>query len=262
MSQKAARMLDGELVLVTGSTSGLGKQICHTCAGHGARVVVTGRDQARGEAVVRDIEAKGGVAYFVVGDLSKEDAPHAMVEEIKRIAGPVTVLVNNAVSHEAIDADGSVVDVERSTFLHLLTVGLVASAMLAKEVIPGMIERGKGCILNITASSAHVGIQGQSAYASTKGGMTALSRQICADFGRQGVRANTVEPGYIIHEKRDATMTEERRAYLAGRRIARFATAEDIAEAVAFLASKPAEVIVGVTLPIDGGATAVRAHSI
>jgi NAD(P)-dependent dehydrogenase (short-subunit alcohol dehydrogenase family) len=255
-------MLDGELVLVTGSTSGLGKQMVHTFAAHGARVVATGRDPVRGQAVADSVKAAGGEAWFFPADLSTAEGPRQLVAQIAEAAGPVTTLVNNAVSHEAIDRDGSVVDVDRDNFIHLLTVGLVASAMLSKEVIPGMIEAGHGCILNITASSAHVGIKGQSAYSSTKGGMTALSRQICADFGRQGIRANTVEPGYILHEHRDATMTEERRRYLMGRRISRFATAEDIAEACAFLASKAGEVIVGVTLPIDGGATAVRAETI
>lgn len=257
-----AGMLDGELVLVTGSTSGLGKQIVRTCASHGARVVATGRDRQRGQAVATSVREAGGEAWFVPADLSTAEGPHELVAEVERTAGPVSVLVNNAVSHEAIDRDASVVDVERDDFVHLLTVGLVASAMLCKEVIPGMVAAGHGCILNITATSAHLGIKGQSAYSSTKGGITALTRQICADFGRQGVRANTVEPGYILHEGRDATMTPERYAYLMGRRLSRLATAEDIAEVCAFLASKAGEVIVGVTLPVDGGATAVRAEAL
>lgn len=254
--------LDGELVLVTGSTSGLGKQIVRTCAAHGARVVATGRDAARGEAVARSVRDAGGEAWFVPADLSAEGGPRRLVTEIGRLAGPVTVLVNNAVSHEAIDRDGSVVDVDRETFVHLLTVGLVAAAMLCKETIPGMVRSGRGCILNITATSAHLGIKGQAAYSATKGGMAALTRQICADFGRFGVRANTVEPGYILHEQRDAHMSDERLEYLMGRRLSRLATAEDVAEVVAFLASRPAEVIVGVTLPVDGGATAVRAEKL
>lgn len=255
-------MLDDELVLVTGSTSGLGKQIALTCAAHGAKVVATGRDTARGEAVVRSVHDAGGAAWFVPADLSTEDGPRRLVSEVRRLAGQVTVLVNNAVSHEAIERDASVVEVDRDTFMHLLTVGLVATAMLCKEVVPGMVAQGRGCILNVTATSAHLGVKGQAAYTATKGGMTALTRQICADFGRLGVRANTVEPGYILHESRDAGLTDERLEYLMGRRVSRLATAEDVAEVVAFLASRPAEVIVGVTLPVDGGATAVRAEKL
>jgi len=256
------RWLEGELVVVTGSTSGLGKEIARTCAARGARVVVTGRDETRGRLVVDGIARTGGSAQFIGVDLFTDDGPARLVEEISGRIGPVTALVNNAVSHEAIDGDGSVLDVDRSTFLHALTVDLVAPAMLCKAVIPGMLEAGRGAIVNITATSAHVGVQGQASYAAAKGGLDALTRQICADFGRLGIRANTIEPGYIIHEQRDAGMTEERRATLMARRLSRLATATDVAEAVAFLLSPHAEVIVGVTLTIDGGATAVRATAL
>jgi NAD(P)-dependent dehydrogenase (short-subunit alcohol dehydrogenase family) len=256
--ESSDRWLQGEVVLVTGSTSGLGKQIARTCAARGARVVVTGRDETRGRLVVDDIAGAGGSAEFVGADLVSEEGPARLVEEISSRIGPLTALVNNAVSHEAIDRDGSVLDVERATFVHALTVDLVAPAMLCKAVIPGMLEVGKGAIVNITATSAHVGVQGQASYAAAKGGLDALTRQICADFGRKGIRANTIEPGYIIHEHRDAGMTDERRATLMARRLSRLATATDVAETVAFFLSRHAEVIVGVTLTIDGGATAVR----
>ena len=115
------------------------------------------------------------------------------------------------------------------------------------------------------ASRAHAaarGTPGQAAYSASKGALEALTRSIAMDFGRRGIRCNTVQPGYVLHERRDADLTDERRRQLEDMHLTRLATATDVAYACVFLASGESEVITGITLPVDGGSTAVRGRTL
>jgi NAD(P)-dependent dehydrogenase (short-subunit alcohol dehydrogenase family) len=250
--------LEGEVAIVTGSTSGLGKVTAAVLAAEGASVIVTGRNRERGEAVVAGIAACGGRAAFVAADLAAGDAAERLVDETVAAFGALTVVVNNAVSPQAIADDTDIVALSRHTLEAMLQVNLVAPLLLCKAAIPAMLRTGHGSIVNVSSIAASTGVTGLTAYSASKGGMTSVTRTIVADYGRRGIRCNTVEAGYIIHEGRDAGMTEERRRKLEGRQITRLSYPEDVARAIAFLASHDAETITGVTLPVDGGATAVR----
>jgi 3-oxoacyl-[acyl-carrier protein] reductase len=140
----------------------------------------------------------------------------------------------------------------------MLTVALVGAADLCRLAIPHMIAAGGGSIVNVSAKSASLARPGLTAYSSAKAGLNALSRSIAADYSRKGVRCNTLQPGYIIHETRDAGMTPERKTELEAMQLTRLATARDIALSALFLASRDSEVITGIVLPVDGGSTAVR----
>src|SRR5258708_38443511 len=115
-----------------------------------------------------------------------------------------------------------------------------------------MVKAGRGSIVNISATSGGIGTAKHTAYTASKGGLAALTRAIVADFGRQGVRCTTLQAGYIIHERRHAGITEERRQELLGRQLTRLATPTDVAYAILFLACNESAVITGVTLPVDG----------
>ena len=250
--------LAGEVTIVTGSTSGLGREIASVFAGEGAAVVVTGRRAGEGEAVAAALVERGGTVAFVAADLGRAEDRVRLVDTAVDAFGPVTVLVNNAVSPLAIAADGAVTATDDGLWLDMLSLVVVAAAGLARLVIPGMVAAGRGSIVNVSAKSAHLARPGLAAYSSAKAALDAMSRSIAADHSRAGVRCNTVQPGYILHEHRDASMTTERRAELEAAQLTRLATATDVALAVLFLASREAEVITGVTLPVDGGSTAVR----
>jgi NAD(P)-dependent dehydrogenase (short-subunit alcohol dehydrogenase family) len=254
--------LQGEVAIITGSTSGLGKVTAGLFATEGAQVVVTGRDPGRGSAVVDEIAASGGEATFVATDLSSEDGCRALVAGTVERFGRLTVLVNNAVSPEAIAQDTDIAAIEADTLERMLRINLMGPALLCKHAVPEIVRAGGGSIVNISATSGGIGTVKHTAYTASKGGLAALSRAIVADFGRQGVRCNTLQAGYIIHERRDAGLTEERRQDLLGRQITRLATPTDVAYAILFLASRESEVITGVNLPVDGGATAVRGTTI
>lgn len=254
--------LDSEVAIVTGSTSGLGSEIARRLAAESARVVVTGRNRERGDAVVEQIQDAGGDAVFVAAELSDEAACSALVEAAAERFGGLTVLVNNAVHTGGADADGTVVDVDAPAWERVLRVNLVAPALLCRAAIPVMRESGHGSIVNVTSRVVQRANPRRAAYTASKGGLDALTRAISVDFAGDRIRCNAVQCGYVLHERRDAALSPERRAELEAMQLTRLATPADVAHAVVFLAGRESEVITGVTLPVDGGSTSVRARTV
>ncbi len=247
---------------MTGSTSGLGRVTAQVFAAEGAAVVVTGRNAERGEAVVGAIARLGGQAVFVPADLGEEAGCRDLVSSVARHFGKLTVLVNNAVAPEGIADDGPVADLSYATLDRLVRINLMAPVMLCKYAIPEMMKSGHGSIVNVSATSGAMGTPGLTGYSVTKGGIAALTRAITADYGRSGIRCNTLQAGYIIHTGREPHMSEQRLAELRARHLTRLAKPEDIANAILFLASRESEVITGVALPADGGISAVRGKTL
>ena len=128
-------------------------------------------------------------------------------------------------------------------------------------LVPAMIAIGHGSIVNISSRTAERSSPKLAAYTAAKGAMNALTRSITLDYARRGIRCNTVQPGYIIHEERDADLTPERRKYIDDMSLTRPATARDVAYAILFLASREAECISGVTLQVDGGSSFARSRT-
>ena len=141
----------------------------------------------------------------------------------------------------------------------MLSVTLVATAEMCRLSIPHLINAGGGSIVNVSAKSASLARPGQAAYSSAKAGIERAQPVDRRRLPRQGVRCNALQPGYIIHEGRDAGMTDARRAELEGMQLTRLATARDVALSALFLASRESEVITGITLPVDGGSTSCAA---
>ncbi len=254
-----AGRLHDEVALVTGSTRGLGREIARLFAAEGAQVVVTGRSRERGEATVSILRSAGGAVSFVPADLGDESQCAALVDTVVEQCGSLTVLVNNAVANVG---DGSVTEVGAEMFAEVLRVNLVGVATLCRLAIPHMLHAGHGSIVNVSSRAAELATPNVAAYAASKGGLNSLTRSITVDFARRGIRCNTVQPGYILHDVRDAELSEERRRRLEDMHLTRLATPTDVAYAALFLASREAEVISGVTLPVDGGSTAARARQL
>jgi NAD(P)-dependent dehydrogenase (short-subunit alcohol dehydrogenase family) len=253
--------MDDEVTLVTGSTSGLGSEVARVLATEGSAVVVTGRSIERGQAVAGEIKRAGGSALFVAADLTDEKACQHLVGSTVDRFGALTVLVNNAVAAGAA-RDGPVTEVSLHAWHSVLEVNLVSAATLCRLAIPHMIGAGHGSIVNVTSRAAGRGTPGLAAYTASKAGLEALSRSVTIDFARQGIRCNTVQPGYVLHDRRDADLDEERRARIEDMHLTRLSTARDVAHAVLFLASSEAETISGITLAVDGGSTAARGRTL
>jgi NAD(P)-dependent dehydrogenase (short-subunit alcohol dehydrogenase family) len=250
--------LEGEVALVTGSTSGIGKAIATAFATEGARVIVTGRDVERGEAVVEQIRGTGGEGAFVGADLADDGASGELVDAAVARFGGLTVLINNAVASTVDDADGPVTVVTEHGWDQTLRVNLTAPMQLARAAIPRMIEAGHGSIINISSRAAERASRGLAAYITSKGGLNALTRSIAVDYAEHNIRCNTISPGYVISERRDTDLSEERRARLEGMHLTRLGRASDVAYAAVYLASRESEFVTGINLPLDGGSSAAR----
>jgi NAD(P)-dependent dehydrogenase (short-subunit alcohol dehydrogenase family) len=225
----------------------------------GAKTVVSGRDASRGEAVAGHVRAQGGDATFIRADLTVERECVALVQQTVALYGTVTVLVNNAV---AVGPDGPVGAVDAEAWIAAYQVDVVAPARLCREAIPHMRDAGHGSIVNISSRAAERGTPKYAAYTASKGALNALALSISADYGREGIRCNTVQPGYVLNAERDAGATPERMARLRSMHLTRMTTATDVAMAALFLASRESEVITGEVLHVDSGSTAVRAASL
>jgi NAD(P)-dependent dehydrogenase (short-subunit alcohol dehydrogenase family) len=250
--------LEGEVAIVTGATMGLGREIARLFGSEGCAVVLTGRDHDRGSRAARDVEDEGGAALFVPADLRREADCQALVDATLAHFGSLTVLVNNAVNNTVMADDGPVADVDRATFDAVLAVNLVGPATLSRLAIPAMLDAGHGAIVNVSSRAAERGTPNLAAYTAMKGGLNALALSISIDHARQGIRCNTVQPGYVLNDERDAELSVPRMERYQGMHLTRMTTANDVALAALFLASRESEVITGVTLQVDSGSTSAR----
>lgn len=251
--------LAGEIALVTGSTSGLGAAIAECFAENGASVVVTGRDDRRGRVVVERICDRGGRAAFFRADITIDGDRRRLVEQTCDTYGGLSVLVNNAfgLGNKAAFM-GPLLDVTPESWRTVMSVGLEAVAFLCQAVLPVMLAAGRGSIVNVSSRTAEVAAPGTAAYTVAKGALGALTRAVTADYTRHGVRCNTLLPGYILHEERDAEMPAADREAREAMQLTRLSTSRDVANAALFLASQESATVAGAALVVDGGQSVVR----
>ena len=239
--------------LVTGSTSGIGRATAERLGAQGMHVIVSGRHEERGETVVAAIRAAGGTADFVRADLRDADSARALATEALRIGdGRVDVLVNSA----GIFPFGATADTTEEGFDAVYGLNVKAPYFLVAELAPGMAERREGAVVNITTMVAEFGAAGMGLYGSTKAALVLLTKSWAAEFGPSGVRVNAVSPGPTRTEGTEA-MGEALDQLAAAGPAGRPGTADEVAEAVVFLATDAASFVHGAVLPVDGGRIAV-----
>ncbi|MBA3825408.1 MAG: SDR family oxidoreductase [Ktedonobacterales bacterium] len=244
--------LSNKTALITGSTSGIGQAIAEAFAREGARVLITGRDEARGQAVVQGITSVGGQASFIRFEATDNAEIHRLAEAATAELGHIDILVNNA----GIFTAGQTEATDEATFDAMMATNVKAPYFLTALIAPQMAERGSGKIINITTMVAHVGTPGLALYGATKAALTLLTKAWAAEYGPRGVNVNAISPG-PVRTPMAATLGdafEQMGASLPARRVAR---PEEIAAAALYLASDDAAFVHGATLPVDGGRIAV-----
>lgn len=249
-----AGRLTEKVVVITGSTSGIGRATAELFAQEGARVVVNGRRRELGEEVVAGIRAAGGEATYFYADVRVSAELRALIDHAVSTYGRLDVLMNNA--YQA--THGNVVEIEEHEWDADMAVLLKAAYLGCKYAIPEMVKGGGGSIINI--SSVHGVLAGRHyvTYETAKAGLINLTRQVAVDFGHQGIRVNAICPGWIIVNRTEEWAREHperiRHAeviYPVGRP----GWPIDIARAALFLASDESSFITGHALMVDGGLT-------
>jgi NAD(P)-dependent dehydrogenase (short-subunit alcohol dehydrogenase family) len=252
--RREQRLAD-QVALVTGSTAGLGATIARRFAAEGAWVVVTGRDTDRGAAMAAECNTLGPGAAFIPTDLTDEGATTAMVGAAVSRFGRLSVVVNNAVACDSLGEDGPVGELSTAAWEAIFRVNATAAFWVCRAAVHHLSEAGGGSILNVSSRAASRATPNLAAYAASKGALEALTRSVATDYAPQGIRCNALAPGYVLHEGRDADLTDERRAQLEAMHLTRLSTPDDVASAAVWLASDEAETITGIVLPIDGGSS-------
>lgn len=241
---------EDSVIVVTGSTRGIGRGIARRFATEGASVVITGRDAESGATVASSIREDGGDALFVETDLRDLEEIQALFRATADKYGAVDVLINNA----GVQTETSVTEATLDDWEFVLETNFRAYWLCAKHAAEHMVE---GTIINISSNHAFLTMPSHFPYNAVKAGINGMTRAMALDLGPE-IRVNTISPGWIEVERTREELPEERRGQLESiHPLGRIGQPEDVAGAVAFLASDDAAFVTGSNLLVDGGRTAV-----
>ena len=241
--------LDGRTALVTGASRGIGAATAQALDRAGARVALVARSEDQLQQVAAGLSHEPVV---VPADLGQASAPAAVAATaMEAFGGPVDVLVNNAAAAArvpTVETDAALIDA-------LLAVNVRAPLLLIAALVPGMIERGHGSIVNLSSVSGLVGTPRRAAYAASKGALDAATRSLAMELGPHGIRVNSVAPGVVDTDlwAKNKAIPGVIEGVNAQTPLGRWATPDDIADVIVFLASDAARFVTGETISADGG---------
>jgi len=239
-------MLDGQIALVTGASRGIGAAIACTLASAGATVVGTATSDSGAEGIT---SALGGKGRGIVLDIASDDSVQSAIKNIQDNEGAPTIVVNNA----GITRDNLLMRMKIEEWDDVLSTNLSGAFRVSKAVLRGMMKAKHGRIINIASVIAVTGNAGQANYAAAKAGMIGFSKSLAAEIGSRNITVNVVAPGFIDTDMTRVLPEAQRDALLGQIPLGRLGEAQDIADAVAFLASNAGGYITGETLHVNGG---------
>lgn len=244
--------LEGKIALVTGASYGIGYAIAKSYAAAGATIVFNDIKPELVEKGLKAYEEDGIKAHGYVCDVTKEDQVQDMVKKIEAEIGVIDILVNNAGIIKRIP----MCDMTADEFRQVIDVDLNAPFIVSKAVIPSMIKKGHGKIINICSMMSELGRETVSAYAAAKGGLKMLTRNICSEYGEYNIQCNGIGPGYIATPQ-TAPLREDGHPFnnfiISKTPAARWGTPEDLMGPAVFLASDASDFVNGHVLYVDGG---------
>ncbi|WP_455137880.1 gluconate 5-dehydrogenase [Thermophilibacter sp.] len=249
--------LDGKVALVTGASYGIGFAIATALAKAGAKIAFNDLNPEKNEMGVKAYANEGIDARGYVADVTKIDQVEQLVKSVERDLGPIDILVNNAGIIKRIP----MLDMSAEDFRAVVDVDLNAPFIVSKAVLPGMIEKGHGKIINICSMMSELGRETVSAYAAAKGGLKMLTKNICSEFGEHNIQCNAIGPGYIATPQtaplRETQPDGSRHPFdqfiCAKTPAARWGTPVDLMGTAVFLASDASNFVNGQVVYVDGG---------
>ncbi len=242
-------MSKNEVVLVTGASRGIGKAIALAFAGKGATVIGTATSESGAKAISDYLAAASAGGRGIVLDVAQQESVDRVIDDIEKREGPPAILVNNA----GITRDNLLLRMKPSDWDDLLATNLSGVFRMSKACVRGMMKNRHGRIISVSSVVGALGNAGQTNYAAAKAGIEGFSRALAREVASRGITVNVVAPGFIDTDMTRALNDEQRAALAAQIPVARLGLPEDIAAAVAFLASSEAAYITGQTLHVNGG---------
>ena len=252
------KSLSEKVAIVTGASSGIGRATARLLADEGAKVVAAGRSQYKLDALVAEIDAVGGSAVALAGDIKEASSAKALVDLANEAFGGLDIAVNNA---GTLGEMGPATEISLEGWQDTLDTNLTSAFLGAKHQIPAMIARGGGSLVFTSSFVGHtVGMPGMAAYAASKAGMIGLTQVLAAEFGAQGIRVNAILPGGTDTPMgQSVTSTPETTAFVENlHALKRIAAPEEIARSILFLASEASSFMTGAALLVDGGVSISR----
>ena len=244
--------LKDKVAIVTGSTSGIGIGIAKMYAAEGAKVVVCGRREERGQAVVDEIAANGGQAMFHFLDITKPETVDALIADTVAAWGKVDIMVNNAAGMAL--KDGRVDELDLEAWDAVFASDVRSTFYCIKTVLPYMQENGGGSIVNIGSMASCGGDLGSTAYACAKAGVDMLTKYTALQYGKQNIRCNCVRPGLIVTPENDARVPQALKdIFLSNIMVNRYGCPEDIGHACVYFGSDESAYVSGQVITVDGG---------
>jgi len=242
-------MPKGKVAVITGASRGIGRSIALALAAEGAKIVVVDLDLAATEAVVAELKGQGAEAVAVVGNVTNAVDAEKMIDAAVQSFGRVDILVNNA----GITRDGLLMRMKEEDWDAVLTVNLKGAFLCTKAVSKVMTKQRSGRIINIASVVGQMGNAGQANYCASKAGLMGLTRSNARELAKRNITVNAVAPGFIVSDMTDALPDKVKQEMAAQIPLERFGTADDIANAVIFLAADASAYITGQVLGVNGG---------
>lgn len=235
--------------LITGASRGIGKACALALSGSGVRVALAARNGEQLETLAGEIRSAGGEAFAVTLNLASADSIKEVAAKVAKEFGSIDILVNNA----GITKDGLALRMKKDDWDTVLATNLTGAFLMSQQVLQGMMRGRWGRIINISSVVGEMGNAGQSNYAASKAGLVGLTKSLAQEMGSRNITVNAVAPGFIETDMTHGLSQELKEKMLANIPLKRIGSADDVASAVAFLASDAASYITGHVLDVNGG---------